>query len=251
MIYVKCRRRSRGARALVSALVAVGCPARRWHEEIVQQGRDLVVCWGERFRSNLVPVLNGEAGGNDKFAELMLLATERVPVPACAMRPWAGWVGRSRHHHGANDLLRGGGTDYYVEIVPTTHEFRVHVFRDPGPDGAYRVFRLGQKVPAPGLPAVGVLGGPHPIYRSRTAGWRLDYSPERRDNLATLPLVREVARGAVRALGYCFGAVDVGVHEPTGRVVVFEVNSAPGLDNGTAVAYARQIAAWTTGGQPA
>lgn len=248
MIYVRYRRPSASARELITWLNTNGHRARRWRDEILQIGHDLVVCWGDPLDDDGTPVLNGTAGGGDKFAELMLLATERVPVPRVSVgntvAPGDGWVGRRRRHHGANDLLREvRNPDYWVEIVPVVDEFRVHVFRDVQ-TGRHVVIRVGLKIPAPGLGAPGTVGGPHPVYRSRNAGWRIDYGTGAQAAIARYRGVRDVAKRAVDAVGYDFGAVDVGVDTRTNLPVVFEVNSAPGLAGGTVAAYGRHIAAW-------
>lgn len=54
--------------------------------------------------------------------------------------------------------------------------------------------------------------------------------------------MRELAKAAVTAVGYPHGAVDIGVR-PDGSMIVFEVNLMPGMDNITALAYAKAIGA--------
>jgi glutathione synthase/RimK-type ligase-like ATP-grasp enzyme len=55
--------------------------------------------------------------------------------------------------------------------------------------------------------------------------------------------VREVAKKAVKSLGYLYGAVDLAV-DGQGKVWVFEVNSAPGMDTQTMEAYVKAIKRW-------
>lgn len=247
MIYIRYRRPSASARELITWLNTGGLRARRWRDEILQTGHDLVVCWGDPLDDDGTPVLNSNLF-NDKLNELRALRDGQVPTPSFIMpefyKPRPNFVGRNRHHHGANDLLRGvRNPDYWVEIVPVVDEFRVHVFRD-AETRRHVVIRVGLKVPAPGLGAPGTVGGPHPVYRSRNAGWRIDYGTGAQTAIARYRGVRDVAKRAVCAVGYDFGAVDVGVDTRTNLPVVFEVNSAPGLAGGTVGAYGRHIAAW-------
>jgi glutathione synthase/RimK-type ligase-like ATP-grasp enzyme len=55
--------------------------------------------------------------------------------------------------------------------------------------------------------------------------------------------MREIAAAAVTALGLDFGAVDL-AQRPDGTLFVLEVNRAPGVEAGTAVAYAQAIQRW-------
>ena len=54
------------------------------------------------------------------------------------------------------------------------------------------------------------------------------------------PLVLAEAAKAVAALGLQFGAVDIGYHDQDG-IAVYEVNTAPGCDNETAMFYANAL----------
>lgn len=241
MIYIKCRRGSRGADALVSALEANGHPAQRWRDAIPDLApTDLVVSWGEPWEhmddGGAGAVLNPSPLRN-KLLELEVLKDAEIPVPPFSVTPRLGWHTRSRHHQQARDLLRGQLVgDYYVEIVPTTCEFRVHVWRDAQRPTDFVVARLGLKVPGP--------GDFHPVYRSHDAGWVLNYGEPAQAAARTCGDVRGVARAAVAACGLDFGAVDVGVVAGTNNPIVFEVNTAPGLEGGTVAAYARHVAAW-------
>jgi hypothetical protein len=126
-------------------------------------------------------------------------------------------------HTQARDLranLRQG--DYYVQIIPITHEFRFHVFNGQS-------IRAGEKVPRPGATA-------DPVFRTHDTGWIMDYA--NRPHLRAQD--REIAKRAVASLGYAFGAVDLGI-TTGGRAVVFEVNAAPGLEGGTIEKYADAV----------
>lgn len=76
-----------------------------------------------------------------------------------------------------------------------------------------------------------------PYIRAHGRGWNFAFK-----HLAERPIpeeVRQAALGAVKALGLDFGGVDLGWND--GRVVVFEVNTAPGLENSTLQAYVNAI----------
>lgn len=216
MINIYCPRPSSGARTLVRAIRELGGEARR-----VRQLVGMCVMWGR--------------GGGNKYEELRRLFQAGVPVPEhapqhpedehCYFLP--GWLARTAHHTQARDLLAGiRAGDFYVKKIDTVREHRIHVF-----DG--RVIRVQTKQPTPGMT-------PHPWIRSESSGWTLVARP---DLTALVPRgAREIAKRAVAALGYEFGAVDMGV-KPDGSVVVWEVNTSPGLGGGTAQAYARAIMA--------
>jgi glutathione synthase/RimK-type ligase-like ATP-grasp enzyme len=131
---------------------------------------------------------------------------------------------------GANDLtanLRVG--DYYVQYVPTVREHRIHVF-----DG--EVIRVQMKVPR--------VAKPHPRFRSYDNGWKLVAGPE---YTAQVPRgARELAKRAVAAMGYVFGAVDIGV-KTDGTAIVWEVNTQPGIEGGTVDQYARAVVRYFDG----
>lgn len=73
--------------------------------------------------------------------------------------------------------------------------------------------------------------------RSRSNGWRL------RHDVAPPEGLRDLAKKAVEAVGYDFGAVDLLVQED-GTQTVLEINRAAGCDNYTASAYAQAIVGW-------
>lgn len=207
-VTVWCRRPSKGAKALVSALVARGITA---HLSRAPQQPPGSLSWGRK-------------GGCDKLHEMRVLTDAGVAVPPHSKHPKPGWLARSFRHRSGSDLLRGGRGDYYVEKVETVREFRVHVYNG-------KSIRLGVKVPAK--------DPHHPFIRTKQGGWKLSYGgaaeyPQER------AAAREIAKRAVDALSYQFGAVDVGIR-PSGEAIVWEVNSAPGLEGGTIEAYADHI----------
>ncbi len=225
MIYIYCTRKSNGATALVKAV-----NGRRWSKLKPQSptSDDLVVNWG---CAKAPPSLN-QFVLHDKFTELQKLAAVGIPVPAHQRKPPQedGWLARLAHHQEANDLLANLVMgDYYVQFVPCVEEYRVHVF---GP----KILRIGRKVPR--------TTKPHPLFKSWNAGWKLSYQ----GYSGKLP-IRDLAQCSIHALGYTFGAVDIG-ETKHGHPIVFEVNSAPGLEGNTIRVYADAIKECAKGGLP-
>lgn len=233
MIYLYCgSRKSTGAKDIAAWINAHGGQAKRVHSPVAVRSGDFVVNWGAGNDWPAgVKVLNRRTVHN-KLGELMKLAAAGVSVPEHSQRrpsPYDGWLARTANHTEARDLLAGLTTgDYYTKYIPTEREFRVHVWNGVS-------IRAGVKMPR--------VANPHPRFRSWTAGWKLDYgvSPQ-----YMRQSYREMAKKACAALGYDFGAVDLAV-TADGRVVVFEVNSAPGLEGNTIEAYGKAILAASKG----
>ena len=232
MIYVYCQRDSEGAEAIVTEINATGGRAARLrYVQPTEPG--LVVCWGASYPKGWptdgFKFLNKDYVG-DKLTELCKLRDAGVPVPDFGEEPRSGWLARLLHHREASDLLRDlREGDYYVEYVPCDVEFRIHVV-----DGVSA--RAGLKVPR--------TDDPHPRFRAWRAGWKITYGGACQRVLTQA--VRDVAKAAVRAVGYDFGAVDV-VLRRDGRPVVLEVNSAPGLEGRTVEVYAKKFTAICSG----
>lgn len=228
MIVVYCPRPSVGAKELVAWFKNNGVPAlRSRNDRYLIHRPSLVVGWGQRLPVPFTKTLNGSAPIGNKFVELAKLGEAGLTVPKVRLNKQEGWLARRIHHRSGNDLLANlNQGDYYVEKVDTTHEFRVHVFKDTG-------FRTGVKIPK--------AEQPHPFIRTHLGGWALVYDKE---PLSATRVNREPVRAtavqAVAALGYDFGAVDIG-WSPTKGPVVFEVNSAPGLEGNTIERYGAKI----------
>lgn len=221
MISLWCTRNSSGARDLVNKINELGGQAERSGRDGKQPAPgSFVVNWG-----NLRPPrvhLNQYLMPN-KLVELEMLAQGGARTPEFRLTrpgPPPTWLPRTLHHHEAKDLLGElEHGDYYTKYVPCVAEGRVHVFQG-------QVIRVGTKVPR--------TPNPHPWVRSWDAGWKFSY-----DHGLPEP-ARALGRRAVRALGYDFGAVDIGVDE-RGEPLVFEVNSAPGLEGHSLDVYAEAL----------
>ena len=111
---------------------------------------------------------------------------------------------------------------FYTKYFRKQREFRVHVFRD-------RVICTSEKKRINGH------ANPHKYIRSHKKGWVFAFNCLK-DNPVP-PEVEATAIRAVKALNLDFGGVDVGWHEKTGPVI-YEVNTAPGLEATTLKKYA-------------
>lgn len=187
---------------------------------------DLLVNWGRAYRRPVpdnVRVLNPKIIGN-KLRELVALDLRGLPIPGYSQVAIPGWLARSLHHTGGNDLLNPPRQpSYWTQKLDITTEYRFHIFRGQS-------IRAGIKQPIPGVAS-------HIWIRSYDAGWGLCYNVATRD----IPKeARRLAKRAVEALRYDFGAVDIGMVAGAGPVVL-EVNSAPGLEGNTLSAYGQAI----------
>lgn len=117
----------------------------------------------------------------------------------------------------------------YVKYVPKKREFRVHVFLTEEEPKFYVTEK--KRMAAERRPETF-----NKYIRNHGNGWVFC-----RDIEPVLPEVLEESTKAVASLGLIFGAVDVGWH-PEHGVCVYEVNSAPGVDNETALWYAQRFA---------
>jgi len=231
VIYVYCGRDSEGARDLAAYLVAerVGKRARALEDLGAPPG--LIVNWGTT-RTQWPPgfqVLNPRILAN-KYRELQRFEQARIPTLPFSQDYREGWLARLGVHEDGNDLgigaMRG---DFYTQLLDIVEEYRVHSFQG-------RSIGLLRKVPRADFPA------PHPVFRCYRHGWTLAYrnTDGWRDRLPAG--LRETAHRAVAAVGYDFGAVDIG-RLRDGGIVVLEVNSAPGIDGDEVPAYGDALAA--------
>jgi glutathione synthase/RimK-type ligase-like ATP-grasp enzyme len=114
---------------------------------------------------------------------------------------------------------------FYVKYFKKNREFRIHVFKG-------KVIFVQEKLKKKGVENV------NKYIRSHDRGWCFAFN-HLVENPATQG-VELVGLSSVAALGLDFGAVDLGWHRESG-IVVFEVNTAPGLEETSLRAYANAI----------
>lgn len=128
---------------------------------------------------------------------------------------------RSRSGHGLTFVEPGGTLPsdcaLYVKYKPKRHEYRVHVFDR-------NVIDVQQKKRRKNF-----TGTVDPKIRSYDKGWVFC-----RKGIVVPECVVEQSLRAVEALGLDFGATDVGYNELDNAAMVYEVNTAPGLE-GTSI----------------
>lgn len=164
-----------------------------------------------------------------------------APVAVAAPVDNSVWLPRMFNHVGGNDLLTIPTTpDYYSRKIVLQEEYRVHSFDGRSIRAGRKVLRDGYSLPGQ-RSATGVTTAVASTWiRSFDGGWRINY-----DGFESTRAMRELAAAACNALGLVFGAVDIG-QTTDGRLVVLEVNRAPGLEGGTITAYASALNRWVT-----
>lgn len=195
---------------------------------------EIEVCWG--VREGRDGALNGKSRRLNGYEQIQAFEKCGVAAPAALVDKKAvefylkdGHVfwGRKFFHTQGRDIVGARHKDfwrrdYWVEVIPNiVEEWRIHIFLG-------QCIARGKKVqveePRRKL-----------AVRNRKNGWRMDHTVEPPKGL------RSVAKAAVAALGYDFGAVDLAI-DKDGKIWCFEVNTACGLDSYTATQYAKAIA---------
>lgn len=113
----------------------------------------------------------------------------------------------------------------YTRLFPKDKEYRVHVFKGAVIDFVQKKLKKGE------------LENPNrsKYIRNTENGWVFC-----REGVSISEEAKQISINAVKALGLDFGAVDIAVNKK-GQVVVFEVNTAPGLEGTTVQKYAEAI----------
>jgi len=107
-------------------------------------------------------------------------------------------------------LARVSSREFFVKYIPKKAEFRVHVLGDEVPN-------ICKKTQSERTDTH------HPHVWCSPRGWTLvDYEGDHYKSLS------DIGKRAIKALGYDFGAVDIGLGKD-GKFYVFEINSAPRL----------------------
>lgn len=254
MVYVYCKRGSDSARALSEAVEGKrlrmfdGMSFFRAGKRVKFQPGDCIIAWGEPVPDlpNL-RVLNGATLPN-KYKTVFILQEHSIPTieayhkcPKDADgRPRKDFIGRSFTHVGGNDLLNPLPTpDFWVRKLNIVEEYRIHSFLGKSIRAGKKILREGFSTDADAVKASnGTLQLASSWIRSFDGGWRICY-----DNFQSKKDMRELAHKAVEALGLQFGAVDIGLLA-NGKLLVLEVNRAPGLEGGSISQYAQHVKDW-------
>lgn len=232
------------ARPIAAPIVVAPQPPRevaRFWQVAIDQASDFVENDNPRFdspvfkagvnvlRDSLVNLANALERPN---AGPVRPAREVAPVAPAAGANQDQWIGRRFHHVGGKDLLglNKNPAQYYVRKEDIVEEYRVHCFLG-------KSIRAGKKVERPEIPA----NRRHAWVRSWDGGWKMDYN-----GFKSNKAMRALAANAVAALNLDFGAVDIGKTRG-GKLIVLEVNRAPGIEGNTVVAYKEAIQRWMEG----
>lgn len=202
-----------------------------------------VINWGSTLRPAVlrgVPVLNDfdrVAVATSKLATFKALSQAGVDHVEVTTSPQEAQVWAKTSRVFGRDLdtgSRGRGITvyekgsqvglhkFYTKYFRKERELRIHVLND-------KVIFEQEKLKKKG--AV----NEHKYIRSHDRGWCFAFH-----HLAEKPVadvVRVLARAAVHSLGLNFGAVDIGWNSKSGAAV-FEVNTAPGIEETSLQAYA-------------
>ncbi len=117
------------------------------------------------------------------------------------------------------------GAGAFLEWIQIKKEYRIHIFRD-------RVISICEKRKTHKA---------HKYIRSVFHGWK--FCEDAKINIVDVVELISSALAAVHALKLDFGAVDIAMSKDN-IPVVFEVNTAPGLDDRRAKLYAKAIIKW-------
>lgn len=214
-----------------------------------QKRRDILVNWGATRYSPSIhraigPVFNESIAvrhAADKTDALPLMRIYQVPVPEHTVTHDValGWLNEgskvvcrtiTNGHSGRGIVVVKPGQELihaplYTKYFTKAEEYRVHVCNGIAFDWSQKKLRNGARD----------VEGHSPYIRNHANGWifaRCDVNPPNS--------VLNASIRAVSIMGLHFGAVDVAINED-GEVVVFEVNTAPGLEGTTLQKYIEQI----------
>lgn len=141
----------------------------------------------------------------------------------CARASLTGNSGEGLTIHRTGDDLPN--VPLYVQYVPKTAEYRVHVFNLVQDEFIQRVVKKKLKRDAP--------ADRNKLIRNHENGYIFSA------DVGIVPdCVMIAANAAINAVGLEFGAVDIGYDEKTNTCIVYEVNTAPGIEGSTVDWYA-------------
>lgn len=202
---------------------------------------EYLIRWGsakkpelDRQVSGVLNSASAVARASHKYRSLQLLQEAGLPIPAFSRYPEDlayPIFGRDFHHSGGKDIIQydsledaiGSNRDFYVSVLPSSSERRIHVFRGT-------VLRVQGKY-------FDGDGERQPTIRNRTNGY-VFRTPNKKLHTRRL----EDAIQAVEVLGLDFGAVDLLLDGE--QHYILEVNSAPACRPMNAAAYAQAMANW-------
>jgi hypothetical protein len=230
---------SQSVQGLVEALD--GRIIRRHNSKYRRQLRDFVINWGSTTPMDAGPVVNGYEAvkrATSKMETFRVLAEKGVQVPAWTKdinqaREW-GQRGRilgrdlDKGSQGRGITVYDKGAElgehlFYVRYMQKDREFRVHVVQGT-------VIFVQEKLRKK---EVGDAGNKY--IRSHGNGWCFAF--HHLDEQPAPQAVLDIGVAAVRALGLDFGAADIAWSQRSGATIL-EVNTAPGIEESTLVAYA-------------
>lgn len=141
--------------------------------------------------------------------------------------------GRNDNHEQGLDIVAPNSPewakkDLWTKVIPAEREYRIHIF-----DG--QLIHQSLKELNPNAKPSRTDGLP---IRNTSTGYIYNH------NFSPPAAAVELAKRAVDELGYLWGAVDI-LEDKTGGSYVLEVNSAPGMGDPTAIAYAHAIKRYT------
>ena len=214
---------------------------KRTNSRYRRQLRDFVINWGSTSPIDYGPVVNHYNAvrlATSKMDTFRVLADAGVQVPAWTKdhKQACEWAERGRilgrdldkgsQGKGITVYERGavvGEHLFYVRYMQKEREFRVHVVKGT-------VIFVQEKLKKKEVGDVG-----NKYVRSHRYGWCFAF--KHLDDKPAPKAVLDIGVAAVRALGLDFGAVDIAWSERSGATVL-EVNTAPGIEESSLVAYA-------------
>lgn len=256
-VHIYCPRQSKSALALVKALDAQRL--RRFDgESFWNKGKriklsegDAIICWGSRLPEfDDFKILNPKAENKSAFHVASVMARAGISgfrvidareVYSADDYRNAGYLPRAQGHKGGLDLLtidRKSPILYWSQKVEFSREIRIHSF-------CSKTILVGKKIPRPNFIETTIekwrpeSGLTHPWVRTWEGGWMVSY-----EGYKPTPQERNLAHVAVKALGFKFGVVDIGIRTPDERPIIIGVSSIPILNDTTIPIYTKAITKW-------
>lgn len=240
---------------IIQAANGVGPTSRILSELLVGHGinmatRDSVICYGTPYNGEL-PSLNRRAGSLNKLQQGQALVRAGVSsiqyltaAEALAYRGGAALFGRTLQHRAGRDIkvalepwaveaLVTQGSNFFTVFQPSTHEYRVWVYRRKHLGTYEKFLRRPQN------------------FKRFGRNYDNGFVFERIEGERVPQAVKALASSAIEALDMDFGAVDIITNAANNYVL--EVNSAPGVEGERRQVIqnlAAKIARWRELGHP-